>query len=67
MEVALYTATAKLDKQCFTEESKEPRFGTKVVVKDEKRVERQFRMLFKRGCTEGLAGESHTCLAIGQI
>jgi hypothetical protein len=32
--------------------------------KDEKRVERQFHMLFERGCTEGPAGESHACLVI---
>jgi hypothetical protein len=65
MEIGLYTAAAKLDQQRFKEESKEPRFQrTKVVVEDEKRVERQFHMLFERGCTEGPAGESHACLVI---
>ena len=41
MEVGLYTAAAKLDKQRFKEESIESRFQrTQVVVEDENRVER---------------------------
>ena len=65
MEVGLYTAASKLDKQRFKEESKEPRFQrNQVVVTDEAQVERQFHQLFERGCTEGLAGESHACVTV---
>jgi hypothetical protein len=57
-----------LDRQRFKEEGKEPRFQReKVVVEDEGQVEAQFHTLFERGCTAGLAGETHACLAIVQI